>query len=164
MPDEPTADLPTMFGQTMGADPMPWAWAEARLVEAENYWICTTRPDGRPHARPVWAVWLDQRLAFSTGSLAAANLARSPEISVHLESGEEVVIVEGTATELADPARVRAIVAIYNDKYRWDLDPDALPGPFYDVIPRVAFGWRANSWGDRGPGDLQTTATRWRWP
>ncbi|MEI6136703.1 MAG: pyridoxamine 5'-phosphate oxidase family protein [Chloroflexota bacterium] len=33
--------------------------ALARLRTAMNYWIATTRPDGRPHAAPVWGVWLD---------------------------------------------------------------------------------------------------------
>lgn len=161
---EPTADLPYMFGQRMGQDPLPWSWAEERLIAAENYWICTTRPDRRPHARPVWAVWLDGRLMFSTGSLAAGNLAHSRAISVHLESSEEVVILDGIVEVVTDRDLTRAIVAVYNPKYRWDLDPDHLPGPFYAITPEVVFGWKANSWGDRGEGNLHTTATRWRWP
>ena len=44
-------------------------------------WVCSTRPDGRPHAMPVWALWIDGALWFSTdpSSYKARNLARSPE-------------------------------------------------------------------------------------
>lgn len=29
---------------------LPWAPALERLATARNYWLATTRPDGRPHA------------------------------------------------------------------------------------------------------------------
>jgi pyridoxamine 5'-phosphate oxidase-like protein len=45
---------------------LPWTWARRRLVAAHNYWISTTRPDGRPHAMPVWGLWLDETFLFST--------------------------------------------------------------------------------------------------
>ncbi|UQT57067.1 pyridoxamine 5'-phosphate oxidase family protein [Streptomyces durmitorensis] len=41
---------------------LPWAWAAQRLTAARTYWIATTRPDGRPHTRPVWGVWLEDGL------------------------------------------------------------------------------------------------------
>ena len=71
-----------------GAELLPWSWAEERLVSARSYWICTTRADGRPHAMPVWGVWLDGGLWFSTGrsSQKARNLARSAAVVVHPES------------------------------------------------------------------------------
>ena len=151
-----------MFGSTPEATTLPWSWAEERLVDSPHYWIATTRPDGRPHVRPVWAVWLDGGLFFSTGSLATGNLETSPEISVNLESGGEVVILEGTAQLLDDRGLLVRICNVYNEKYAWDLDPDAPPGPFYEVRPRVAFGWVSDPTGlDRGAA-FHGTATRWR--
>ena len=94
---EPRADAPWMFGSRADSTPLPWTWATERLTTAPNYWISTTRLDGRPHARPVWGVWLDGACYFSTGSLAAAHLPQHPDITVHLESGSEVVIIEGRA-------------------------------------------------------------------
>ena len=78
---------------------LPWSWATARLEAALNYWFATTRPDGRPHAMPAWAVWLDDSLYFegSPATRRARNLAENPQVSVHLESGDEVVILEGRA-------------------------------------------------------------------
>ena len=91
----PEASSPRMFGGPIGSANLPWAWATERLSRAHNYWIATTRPAGQPHSRPVWGVWLDTAFYFSTGSLAAQNLAVQPAITVHLESGSEVVIIEG---------------------------------------------------------------------
>jgi len=73
-------------------------------------WIATTRPDGQPHSRPVWGVWLDITFYFSTGSLATQNLAAQSAITVHLESGNEVVIIEGTAQQ---------VTGLYTQRFLW---------------------------------------------
>lgn len=150
-----------MFGGSPEPALLPWAWAEAQMDEARSFWVATTRPDGRPHSRPVWAVWHDGALWFSTGSLAVGNLAASPEITVHLESGDEVVILEGRAEAVADVAALRPVVDAYNVKYHWDLDPAALPGPFYAVHPLVAFGWVSDPSGLDAGSAFGGTATRW---
>jgi hypothetical protein len=150
-----------MFGGEPQPLPLPWAWAEHRLEQAANYWITTTRADGRPHARPVWGVWLEDRFFLGTGSLAARNLQHSDAITVHLESGDEVVIIEGTAAAVTDDELLDRVIAAFNTKYRYDLDAGALPGPFYGVRPQVAFGWVSDPTGlDRGSA-FQGTATRW---
>jgi hypothetical protein len=161
-PIEPRADAPRMFGSQPESVPLPWTWATERLTAAPNYWISTTRLDNRPHSRPVWGVWLDGAVYFSTGSLAAVNLPRQPEITVHLESGSEVVIIEGRARLVDDRTLVVRIVEEYNPKYHWDMDPDALPGPFYEVRPRVAFGWISDDTGLDGGATFAGSATRWK--
>lgn len=89
---EPTARRPVMFGSVI--EPvLPWSWALERLTMARHYWIATTRENGRPHTRPVWGIVIDGSVFFSTGSLAAVNLAASPEVSVHTESATELVIL-----------------------------------------------------------------------
>ena len=159
---DPEVSQPRMFGSYMGSAELPWTWATERLNRAHNYWIATTRPDGKPHSRPVWGVWLDDAFYFSTGSLAAQNLAANPAITVHLESGSEVVIIEGAAEMVGDAGLVKRVVSLYNQKYNWDMDPNDLPGPFYAVRPRVAFGWLSDESGlDRGSA-FHGTATRWR--
>jgi nitroimidazol reductase NimA-like FMN-containing flavoprotein (pyridoxamine 5'-phosphate oxidase superfamily) len=143
---------------------LPWAWAERRLAAARHYWLATTQRDGRPHCRPVWAVWLDRSLFFSTASRTARNLAAQPAISVHVEDHGEAVIVEGTAVELADRRRLERVVAAYNPKYHADVDPDALPGPFHEVRPRVVFGWASDPSGLDGGAVFHGTATKWTFP
>jgi len=82
-------------GPRSGSGLMPWSRASAQLTQSRNYWVCTARTDGRPHAMPVWGVWLGERLIFSThrDSQKGRNLARDPRVAVHLESGDEVVIL-----------------------------------------------------------------------
>ncbi len=45
----------------------PWSRVEEALSGARNYWIATVTPEGRPHAAPVWAIWLNGSVYFSTG-------------------------------------------------------------------------------------------------
>lgn len=138
-----------MFDQIVKGELLPWEWARRKLEEARTYWIGTTRPDGRPHCRPVWGVWLEDGFYFSTGSLAAVNLGTNPEITVHLESGDDVVILEGVADRARSSEALDRFAKAYNPKYGWDLSPSedgvadskGNSGPAYLVRPRVAFGW-----------------------
>src|SRR6266545_2158700 len=156
----PTTAPPVMFGAPAPpGDLLPWSWAEQRLVGARTYWIATTRTDGRPHCRPVWGVWLPDGFWFSTGSRARHNLVANPQITVHLDSGAEVVIVEGVARRVSGADRLQAFLAAYNAKYNWDAsaaadgvaDSSGAAGPAYRVRPQVVFGWDT---------ELRT-ATRW---
>jgi hypothetical protein len=157
-------DRPRMYGRS-GLDPvlLPWSWAEHKLIAARNYWIATTRPDGRPHSRPVWGVWLDGAFFFSTGSLAAENLHRDPRVTMHLESGTETVIIESVVSVVQDDELVRRVCYAYNEKYDWDLDPEQSE-TWYRIPPRKAYGWISDDSGlDRG-ACFHGSVTRWRSP
>jgi hypothetical protein len=60
---------------------LPWTWAVERLAAAMG----TTRPDDRPHAKPVWGIWLDDALYLETClvSRTGSNLATNPALVVH---------------------------------------------------------------------------------
>ena len=81
---------------------LDWSWAEERLRGRYIWWLATTRPDGRPHLMPVWAVWVGDGVGFSTGadSRKAKNLAHNPFVTIVPERGVESVIVEGEAGPL----------------------------------------------------------------
>ncbi|HXH97273.1 MAG TPA: pyridoxamine 5'-phosphate oxidase family protein [Gaiellaceae bacterium] len=112
---------------------LPWSWAEERLASAHNYWVATAGP----HASPVWALWREGGLVFSCGprSRKARELARDPRIVVHLESGAEVVIVEGMAEPVV---ATDAVIDDYERKYDFRADPAE---GWYRVVPRRAFAW-----------------------
>ena len=134
---------------------LAFGWARQRLERSHNYWFVTTKPDGAPHAMPVWGVWLDAVFYFSTGrrSRKARNLANDARCIVCNERADEAVIVEGVAKEVKDPKLIARIARPYGAKYKpWKLDPEL--GPIFAVRPRVAFGMAEKSF-DR-------TATRWR--
>ncbi len=138
---------------------LEWAWVEEQLTGARNYWLATTRPDGRPHAAPVWGVWLDGRLYFGTGraSVKGRNLAAQPAIAVHLESGDDAVMLEGRATEVTDPEERARVSARYHEKYGMAPDgPEGSDSPLFAVSPRVACAWHEQ--------DYPRTVTRWRFP
>lgn len=161
---EPVADRPTMpdgYGlPDTDEGLLPWAWAEQRLAAAGTYWFSTTRPDGRPHAMPAWAVWLDRRLYFdgSPETRRMRNLAANPHVAVHLEDGTRALIVEGTAAEVGRPHRALAerLAARFGELFGelgYRPEPDGWDGGgLYAVTPAVAFGW------ERFPTDC----TRWR--
>jgi Pyridoxamine 5'-phosphate oxidase len=141
---------------------LPWTWATKQLKEADNYWIATTRPGGRPHCRPVWGVWLDETLYFNTVSQAVRNLAINPAITVHLESGSRVVILEGEAELVSDPLLVQRLVHVFSQKYCGITEPNWISEPFHVVRPHLAFGWLADASGCDGGAYFQGTATCWR--
>ena len=37
---------------------LPWEQVRAVLADTRLYWLATVHPTGRPHARPVLAVWV----------------------------------------------------------------------------------------------------------
>ncbi len=94
---------------------LPWRHVLERLPSPRNYWVSTTRPDRRPHATPVWGVWLDETLYFGGGpdTRRSRNLDANPHLVIHLESGDDVVIIEGVAEKLteanADPELLKRI-------------------------------------------------------
>src|SRR5689334_17708176 len=121
---EPVADRPEMPEGYLGAAPLPWRWAETELRAARNYWITTIGPSGRPHVRPVWGVWIDGTVQFSTGAGHAVNIARDPRVTVNLEDADNCVIVEGTATVSTDAQVRRAFIGEYEPKYDWTMTLD----------------------------------------
>lgn len=156
--------LPDGYGVPETEEGMvPWSWAVEQLTNARNYWFCTTRPDGRPHAMPAWAIWLDDALYFdgSPETRRGRNLALNPAITVHLESGDNVVVLEGEALEPGKPSRELALrmVAAFEAKYAESHDYHPEPttwdnGGLWRLAPRVAFGWTA----------FPRALTRWRFP
>jgi hypothetical protein len=122
---------------------LSWSHVVEQLEQALNYWIATTRPDGRPHVTPVWGAWMDDAFYFDGIYTArwARNLAANPAISVHLESGADVVIVEGMGEDVVTDADVGArIVEAWAAKYG-RLLPDPVGGGMYRVRPRAVRAW-----------------------
>lgn len=119
---------------------LAWSWARERLAQARNYFLATTRPDGAPHVMPIWGLWIGDTFQFSTGktSRKAKNLASEPRCVVVPEGGEEAVIVEGTASELAGSERLATFFTAYQAKYGFDVS--SMGEPLYVVTPSVVYG------------------------
>ena len=133
---------------------MTWTEVARRLAGARTYWLGTTMPSGAPHAAPVWGAVTGQTLYLYSerNTVKARNLAADPRAVVHLESGEDVLIVRGTAEDLGTPAQVPSAVAALAAKYTQPGDRQYLPdaNPDFDVIyvirPRSAMAWRLDDY------------------
>lgn len=88
------------------------------------------------------------------GSRKGLNLAANSRLVVHLESGDDVVILEGNA----EPARDQAFLERADEAYAAKYDGVRLitaPGQAYVLLlkPTTALAWRER--------DFPATATRW---
>jgi general stress protein 26 len=150
-------DVPPMYGLKSPHKFLRFRHAEERLSKCRNYWICTVRLDGRPHSIPVWGFWLDGALYFGSAraSCKARNLVQNPAISVHLESGDDVVILEGKAVEvdLTNKAACRKLDAASRAKYNMPMMimPESV---LYCVRPHTVLFWTEK--------DFPNNATRWQ--
>ncbi len=135
----------------MGEALLTREWVERRLSLAANYWVATVRPDGRPHATPVWGAWVEDAVWFGTSdtSVKGRNLAHRAECVVHTESGDDVVIVEGHAERVgpfdpAAPGDAGRAVAVIAAKYRMpseEMSTAASDAGLYRVRPREVRAW-----------------------
>jgi nitroimidazol reductase NimA-like FMN-containing flavoprotein (pyridoxamine 5'-phosphate oxidase superfamily) len=133
---------------------LDWGDAVKRLEAAKNYWLATANAAGEPHAVPVWGIWLDGRLYVSGGESTrwVRNLSENPRLAVHLESGDQVVAVEGEARfheDLEAELQVRLADA---SEAKYGLRPPMPYPPVWVLHPRKAFAWT----------NLPSDATRWR--
>jgi Pyridoxamine 5'-phosphate oxidase len=103
---------------------------------------------------PVWGVWVDEALWFSSSpqSRKGLNLTRDPRVTVHLESGDDVVVLEGEV-ELG-PIDDRVADA-YEAKYAYRPDPGDPDGLWFALRPSVAYAWLER--------EYPSTATRYEW-
>jgi len=80
-------------------------------------------PTGRPHTRPVLAVWTDGVL-FTTSSRAAQkgrNLHLDPRCSVAIMDDDMHIVVEGTAAPVEGGPSLDRVAEAYRSKYDWPV-------------------------------------------
>jgi hypothetical protein len=157
-PQPEPLDTPEEYGLTdLGENHWSLDDVYRRIHEARSWWVVSVRPDSRPHAAPVWGLALKQRAIFSSGPEAtkSRNLDANPGIVLHLESGDEVVIVEGTVTRITHDQLPDGYADRYNAKYDVELDFADPAFRFFEVQPTKIMAW--------DEGDFAATAARWRY-
>ena len=147
-PHRSTPDTEDSYGIPDGDGELDWPFVAARLRDQHTFWLATTRPDGHPHTRPVWGVYVDGAFHCGGGERTrwVRNLGANPAVSVHSESGTEVVILEGRAERVTDDATQERVDDAYEEKYGIRHGP-----PVFAVRPERAFAW----------ADFPADATRW---
>lgn len=145
---------------------LPFSWAEERLVRNRNYWVVTASGSGRPHAMPVWGVWLadSERFWFSCApsSRKRRNIEANAHVVVAVDDTIECVSVEGVA-RVADADEAAPMIAAYLTKY-WDdpaqhdtMEAFIRSNVIVEVTPERAFGIIESE------DDFARRATRWVW-
>ena len=128
---------------------LTWDWVAAQLTGSKNYWLCSVRPDGRPHVVPRWGAFIDNKFYYdgSPETRHARNIIENPHVSLHLENGTQVVILEGTSQPAGKPKPefakkfAEAITKKYGDQgyspqpNQWD------EGGLYVFTPSQCIAW-----------------------
>ena len=151
--------------------PLPWEEAEDRIDAARWYWLTTLHPSGRPHTRPVLAVWTGGVLCTTSGRAAqkGRNLLRDPRCSVAIMADDMHIVIEGTASPVESTTALDPVAEAYRSKYNWPVTvveggfeapyaaPAAGPPPYepYRITPTVVYGLGTG-------GSVGARHTRWR--
>jgi hypothetical protein len=138
------AHLPSGYNSSGEQSPLGWPDVERRLEQAKHFWFSTADADGAPHARPIWAAWVNQTLYADGGvhqTRWGRDLLANPRIQVHLESATEVVIVEGRFSLENDltPEVFARVQASYLARYE-TYQPESADGLFM-IKPRHVLAW-----------------------
>jgi hypothetical protein len=165
MSTEPIAERPLVppgFDTSLHGT-LPWSWAVEKLQTSRDFWLATVRPDGRPHLAPVWSVWFEDALFFSTdpASRKGRNLALNINCAVSTDGADATVIVDGTVSTCDDFDLRRRVAELYAAKYEWVLTAtetgvalsDGVSTPLYMIEPRTVLGMT---------DEVTSRMTRWR--
>lgn len=129
---------------------LTWSEIASRFREARNWWVTTAGVSG-PHAVPIWGVVLDETLCFygSPDAVRSRNLRACPRVILHLEDGEEPLIVHGRAVSGGLASENPELVELYRQKYQAEHDAHYLLNADYaadalqfDMEPTKALAWR----------------------
>jgi Pyridoxamine 5'-phosphate oxidase len=124
---EPRASRPYMpgygiVGPLEGAGLLPWSWAEERLLGSHDYWLATAQPERGPHVMPLWAVWAQDSVWFSSSnqSRKTRNIAADPRAVITTENPLQPVVVEGLVHRVTGDPAIERFTEWVNAKYRTD--------------------------------------------
>ena len=171
MPERSPTDVTNL--DRYGSAALPWSRPRDRLAAGTPaadtpFFLGTSRPDGRPHAAGIGALWLDGDLYFTSGpeTRKARNLAANPActISARLEGID--LVLEGEASRVTDRGTLEAAAARFREGgWPATVEGDALTAPYsapsagpppwhlYRVALHTAFGVASTE---------PYGATRWR--
>ena len=134
--------LPPEYGAP--AKTLAWADVEARLAAARQVWLATVRPDGRPHAVPVDALWVEGAAWFggSPDTVKHRNLLADGRATLHLPDAGAAVIVEGQC-ELVTPdgPTVKLLIAASKEKYGYAPPAEGYAAGVWRLRPSKVMAW-----------------------
>jgi hypothetical protein len=121
-----------------GCPALPWS-RPRELLAADTpkpgtpFFLGTSRPDGRPHAAGIGALWLDGDLYFTSGpgTRKACNLAANPACTISVRLADIDLVLEGEAARVVDRLTLERAAARYREGgWPAEVDGDAFTAPF----------------------------------
>ena len=125
---------------------LPWSHVTERMTQSLHYWICTVGSDSRPHVTPVDGLWLSDTLYFggSPQTRRNRNLIANSAVSVHLDSSDDVVILQGKAyLHKPDHELATQLSKASAQKYGYGPRPEEYEASgVYVFQPLTVFAWK----------------------
>ncbi len=125
-------------------------WSRARDVLAnpsrtDRFFLGTVRPDGRPHAAGVGALWFDGDLYIVSGpgTRKSRNLAANPACTLSAPLRGIDLVLEGEAARVTDAQQLDRLAAAWAQKWdgRWAYEVSQ-DGFRHDVGTALVFAVR----------------------
>jgi hypothetical protein len=121
-----------------GFSALPWSRPRDLLAARPRpdditFFLGTVRPDGRPHAAVVGALWLDGDLYFTSGpeTRKARNLAVNPTCTISCKLEGIDLILEGEAARISEQATLQEVARLYReDGWPAEVEGDAFTAPY----------------------------------
>lgn len=90
--------IPPEYGASRASTFVDWSHVEDRLANDAAYWIVTVGASGRPSVRPVDGLFVDGALYVggSPETRWMRDIATNPDVAVHLDGLDDVIILEGS--------------------------------------------------------------------
>jgi hypothetical protein len=136
MPERDPIDVTNLT--RYGEDALPWSRPRDLLAASTpspglSFFLGTSRPDGRPHAAAVGALWHDGDLYFTSGpeTRKSRNLAANPACTVSVSLTGIDLVLEGAATRVTDPTTLEEVAALYRaGGWPAEVAGDAFTAPY----------------------------------
>ena len=120
-----------------GNAPLEWERARELVVahtpRATPVFLGTTRPDGRPHAAGIGALWHEGTLYFTASpkSRKARNLVHQPAVTVSMRLPGLDLVLEGVTQRVLDRATLETVAARFHEGgWPAEVDGDALTAEY----------------------------------
>ncbi|MGH2532173.1 MAG: pyridoxamine 5'-phosphate oxidase family protein [Thermomicrobiales bacterium] len=97
------------------------------------FYLGTTRPDGRPHAAGIGALWIDGDFYIVSGpdTRKSRNLATNPACTISASTEGIDLVFEGEAARVTDQPTLERVAARYReDDWPVEVEGDAFTAPY----------------------------------
>ena len=117
---------------------LPWSRARDTFATDSRgsdvtHFLGTSRPDGRPHAARVGALWHDGDVYFTSGpgTRKSRNLAENPACTISMSLEGIDLVLEGEATRVTDRPTLETVASLYREGgWPAEVEGEAFTAPY----------------------------------